>query len=78
MMDYPLGGVGNAKALKYELNWIISPLMKAIHRVNSDVNTDSAWDNPSDLIRQYKGKVQRDEASNPQYNGEYVSLVAGF
>jgi hypothetical protein len=77
MMEYTPGGVGSLKLLTRDPKWIISPLLKAIHRVKSDVNSNMIWDNPPELLHQYKGRMLRDP-TNSQYRNDYISLVAGF
>jgi hypothetical protein len=77
VMDYPPGGLGSVKILKQDPKWILGPLLKALHRVNSEVNSNSVWDNPPHFLQEYKGKIQRDP-TNFQYKSNYVSLVAGF
>jgi hypothetical protein len=77
VMDYPPGGLGSVKILKQDPKWILGPLLKALHRVNSEVNSNSVWDNPPHFLQEYKGKKQR-VPTNSQYKSDYVSLVAGF
>ena len=59
-----------------ELNWLVGPLLHAIERIDSDVNSNAIWDNPLVLDR-FKSFIKRDKSS-PQYRGDYISLVAGF
>lgn len=65
-----------SKASLPDLYWLISPLLKAIHRVDSDFNTNAVWDDHS-VINHYMSNIKRDP-SNTQYQGDYIELVAGF
>lgn len=61
--------------LKYP-QWLITPLMKAVQRVNSDMNTNAIWDDPN-VLDNYKKLMKRDKDSS-QYCGYYSPIVAGF
>jgi hypothetical protein len=56
--------------------WLLKPLIRAILRVDSDVNSNAIWDDHS-LLGDYMNKIQRD-SNNTQYQGGYISMVRGF
>jgi hypothetical protein len=76
MIDTSVEGFSSINILSKELNWLISPLLQAIQRIDSEVNTNAIWDNPL-LMENLRSKVVRDTKTT-QYQGDYVSLVAGF
>jgi len=58
-------GITSVKALSTQSNWLIGPLLEAIQRVDSEVNSNAIWDNPA-LLEQYRSQMKRD-SHNSQY-----------
>jgi hypothetical protein len=56
--------------------FLISPLLKAISRVNSDMNSNAIWDDPT-IMDSYKLLVMSYKDST-QYRGSFCPIVAGF
>jgi hypothetical protein len=75
-MKLPSDNVTSVKQMSTELNWLVGPLLDAIERIDSEVNSNAIWDNPL-LLDRFRSFIQRDKSS-PQYRGDYISLVAGF
>jgi hypothetical protein len=67
---------GNGSVANNPSRFLISPLLKAISRVNSDMNTNAIWDDPS-IMDSYKLLVMSDK-NNTQYSGSFCPIVAGF
>jgi hypothetical protein len=61
---------------RHPSRFLIAPLLKAIGRVDSDMNTNAVWDDWS-LIDSYKLHMKCDKDS-PQYRGYYYPIIAGF
>jgi hypothetical protein len=57
--------------------WLLKPLIEAFQKVDSEVNSNAIWDDPS-LLDKFMDKVQRDHDGNAQYQGDYVLLSPGF
>jgi hypothetical protein len=76
MKDTSLEGISMVKLLSNHLNWLISPLLNAIERVDSAKKSNAIWDNHS-ILQDYMTEKKQDSKLS-QYRGEYVSLAAGF
>jgi hypothetical protein len=56
--------------------WLIKPLLLEIERVDSEMNTNQLWDNPS-ILEDYIKKKRCDSDSEP-YCSWYVPLLPGY
>jgi hypothetical protein len=56
--------------------FLIVPLLKAVTRVKSEMDTNAIWDDPS-IVNTYTAMATIDKSST-QYTGYYCPLVAGF
>jgi hypothetical protein len=56
--------------------WLLKPLLLAIERIDSEVNTNAVWDDFT-ILNKYIEDV-RCEPKSPQYKQGYISLQAGF